>query len=114
MAFLIGMRDGESHRYRVLNIADALEDAGLAVSTLLPDEHEDLAERCTTLGRLVADLRAGGLAVERVDLGGGLGIPYRAGDPAPPTPADYGALVARATAGWGVRLLDRFVLDGQE
>ncbi len=57
------------------------------------------------IGDLVRDLRAGGLAVERVDLGGGLGIPYRAGDPAPPTPADYGALVARATAGWDVRLL---------
>lgn len=53
VAFLVGMRDGESHRYRVLNIADALEDAGQAVTTLLPDEHEALAERCTTLGRLV-------------------------------------------------------------
>ncbi len=57
------------------------------------------------LGDLVRTIRAGGLPVERVDLGGGLGIPYRAGDPPPPTPADYGALVRRATAGWGVRLL---------
>jgi len=57
------------------------------------------------LGGLVADLRAAGLAVERVDLGGGLGIPYRAGDATPPSPADYGALVARATAGWDVRLM---------
>ncbi len=30
-----------------------------------------------TLGALVRDLRAAGLPVERVDLGGGLGIPYR-------------------------------------
>ncbi len=59
----------------------------------------------TLLGDLVTRLRAGGLAVERVDLGGGLGIPYRAGDAVPPTPADYGALVARATAGWDVRLM---------
>nr|WP_295659135.1 diaminopimelate decarboxylase [Polymorphobacter sp.] len=57
------------------------------------------------LGDLVAQLRAAGLAVERVDLGGGLGIPYRTGDAVPPTPADYGALVARATAGWNVRLM---------
>ena len=57
-----------------------------------------------TLGDLVGMLRAAGLPVSRVDLGGGLGIPYRAGDPAPPTPADYGALVARATAGWNVQL----------
>ena len=58
-----------------------------------------------TLGELVRTLRAGGFPVERVDLGGGLGIPYRAGDPAPPAPSDYGALVRRATAGWDVRLL---------
>ncbi len=57
------------------------------------------------LGGLVRSLRAAGLPVERVDLGGGLGIPYRAADAAPPTPADYGALVRRATAGWDVRLL---------
>lgn len=57
------------------------------------------------LGELVATLRAAGLPVERVDLGGGLGIPYRAGAAVPPTPADYGALVRRATAGWGVRLV---------
>ena len=57
------------------------------------------------LGDLVARLRNAGLPVERVDLGGGLGIPYRAGDPVPPTPADYGALVRKATAGWNVRLM---------
>jgi len=57
------------------------------------------------LGGLVTRLRAGGLTVERVDLGGGLGIPYRPGDPVPPTPADYGALVGKATAGWNVRLI---------
>ncbi len=58
-----------------------------------------------TLGELVRDLRAAGMPVERVDLGGGLGIPYRSDQPAPPTPADYGALVRRATEGWNVRLL---------
>ncbi len=57
------------------------------------------------LGDLAATLRAQGNAVGRIDLGGGLGIPYRAGQPAPPTPADYGALVLRATHNWGVRLL---------
>ena len=64
-----------------------------------------LAATFAALGDLVRTLRAAGLPVERVDLGGGLGIPYRADDAAPPTPADYGALVRRATAGWDVRLL---------
>lgn len=57
------------------------------------------------LGDLVARLRSAGLPVERVDLGGGLGIPYRAGEPVPPTPADYGRLVRTATQGWDVRLM---------
>ncbi len=64
-----------------------------------------LAATFATLGNLVKALRDQGLAVDRVDLGGGLGIPYRPGEPAPPTPADYGDLVRRATAGWGVRLV---------
>ncbi len=57
------------------------------------------------LGALAATLRAAGHSVLRVDLGGGLGVPYRPDLPAPPTPADYAAMVARATAGWDVRLM---------
>ena len=57
------------------------------------------------LGALMARLRAGGQVVERVDLGGGLGISYDPALPAPPTPAAYGAMVQRVTAGWGVRLM---------
>jgi len=59
----------------------------------------------TKLGALVGRLRAAGLPVERVDLGGGLGIPYDPKLPLPPSPADYGAMVARVTAGWNVRLM---------
>ena len=56
------------------------------------------------IGQLVAELRAAGFPIERVDLGGGLGVPYRA-DEVPPTPADYGAMVARVTKGWDVTLM---------
>ena len=55
------------------------------------------------IGALVAELRAAGHRIARVDLGGGLGVPYRAGEVLP-TPADYGAMVARATAGLDVEL----------
>ncbi len=58
----------------------------------------------TRIGTLVADLRGAGHAVTHVDLGGGLGVPYRAGD-VPPSPADYGAMVARVTDGWDVELM---------
>ncbi len=56
------------------------------------------------LGALIADLRAAGHRVESADLGGGLGIPYDPAHPAPVAPDAYGAMVARVTAGWGVRL----------
>jgi diaminopimelate decarboxylase len=56
------------------------------------------------IGALVAELRAAGHPIARVDLGGGLGVPYRP-DETLPSPADYGAMVARATAGWDVELM---------
>jgi diaminopimelate decarboxylase len=56
------------------------------------------------LGTLIATLRAAGLKVTHADLGGGLGVPYKAGD-VMPSPAEYGAMVARVTAGWDVRLM---------
>ena len=56
------------------------------------------------VGQLVADLRAAGHTITHVDLGGGLGVPYRPGEN-PPSPADYGAMVARVTRGWDVELM---------
>ena len=55
------------------------------------------------IGALVRDLRAAGHSIDRVDLGGGLGVPYER-DKVPPSPADYGAMVERATKGWDVTL----------
>ena len=56
------------------------------------------------IGTLVEDLRANGHRITHVDLGGGLGVRYKDGDN-PPEPADYGAMVARVTRGWDVRLM---------
>lgn len=56
------------------------------------------------IGSLIAELRADGHAVAVADLGGGLGVPYNPDLPEPPSPAEYGAMTARATAGWDVRL----------
>ena len=63
-----------------------------------------LEDAYVRIGALVATLRGAGHRITHVDLGGGLGVPYRQGD-APPSPADYGAMVARVTAGWGVELM---------
>ena len=56
------------------------------------------------IGVLVQELRANGHRITHVDLGGGLGVRYKDGDN-PPEPADYGAMVARVTRGWDVRLM---------
>jgi diaminopimelate decarboxylase len=54
------------------------------------------------LASLVGELRANGHPVEKLDLGGGLGIRYR--DETPPTPAAYAALIARTAATLDVKV----------
>ncbi len=44
---------------------------------------------------LTLDLRAQGHTIRRLDLGGGLGIPYERSNSAPPLPTEYGALIKR-------------------
>ena len=56
------------------------------------------------VGALVQTLRDAGHDITHVDLGGGLGIPYKAGEALPPSPADYGDMVARVTRDWNVHL----------
>ncbi len=56
------------------------------------------------VGALVRALRGAGHAITHVDLGGGLGVPYKAGEVFP-SPAEYGAMVARVTRDWGVTLI---------
>ena len=56
------------------------------------------------VGALVQTLRGAGHDITHVDLGGGLGIPYKAGEALPPSPADYGDMVARVTRDWNVHL----------
>jgi diaminopimelate decarboxylase len=56
------------------------------------------------LGALLGELKAEGFALQMADLGGGLGVPYGPGQPDPPSPAEYGAMVKRVTRDWGVRL----------
>lgn len=54
---------------------------------------------------LVALLRADGVTVERLDLGGGLGVPYHAGyDQPPPPPAAYADVVRRTLGDLGCAL----------
>jgi len=56
------------------------------------------------LSEFVQTLRGDGHTISHVDLGGGLGIPYRE-DEIPPDPAAYAAIVKRATKGLGCKLI---------
>lgn len=56
------------------------------------------------IGKLISELRAAGYSISHVDLGGGLGVRYKAEDN-PPHPDDYGAMVGRVTKGWDVQLM---------
>ena len=54
---------------------------------------------------LVRELRADGHAIDHIDLGGGLGIPYRDDNEPPPHPDDYAAVVKRYTGDLGAKLI---------
>jgi diaminopimelate decarboxylase len=56
------------------------------------------------LGELIESLRTHGHHVTHADLGGGLGVAYKAGDVLPSL-AEYGAMVAHVTRDWDVRLI---------
>ena len=57
------------------------------------------------LSEFVRTLRADGHTIAHVDLGGGLGIPYRDDDALPPAPDAYAAIVKRATRDLGCTLI---------
>lgn len=53
---------------------------------------------------LVDTLRAQGIPLKTIDLGGGLGVPYRGND-APPLPVEYGAMVGEVFAGYDAQFI---------
>ncbi len=56
------------------------------------------------VAELTAVLRADGHVISRLDLGGGLGIPYTRGNEAPPLPQDYGDLIRRTVGHLGCEI----------
>lgn len=56
------------------------------------------------VAELTEVLRAQGHNIRRLDLGGGLGIPYERSNEAPPLPSDYGALVKRTLGHLGCEI----------
>lgn len=91
--------------YARLSALPGIQMRGLAVhigsqlSKLQP-----LEDAFTKMGELMRFIRAQGLSITHMDLGGGIGVPYKA-DEVFPAPSEYAAMVARVTADWGVTLM---------
>lgn len=61
-------------------------------------------EAFTKVAALTRTLRAQGHDIRRVDLGGGLGIPYERSNLAPPLPIEYGQVIRRTVGDLGVEV----------
>jgi len=68
-------------------------------------ELEPFDDAFALLSDFVRTLRADGHAISHIDLGGGLGIPYREDNEPPPHPEAYAAMVKRATRDLGCTLI---------
>jgi len=58
----------------------------------------------TRMGELMRTIRSQGLSLTHMDLGGGLGVPYRLGEQLP-GPEEYAGVVAEVTADWDVTVM---------
>jgi diaminopimelate decarboxylase len=56
------------------------------------------------VAELAVALRADGHRIERLDLGGGLGIPYERSNKAPPLPVEYGEVIRRTVGHLGCEI----------
>jgi diaminopimelate decarboxylase len=67
-------------------------------------ELEPFEQAYLKVADLTQRLRAEGHDIRRLDLGGGLGIPYSRSNDAPPLPLDYGALIKRTVGHLGCEI----------
>jgi diaminopimelate decarboxylase len=84
---------------------------GIAISGI----HMHIGSQITELGpfrdafalmrEMVLDLRSRGIALKHLDIGGGLGVPYRADNEWPPHPDEYARVVKDALGDLGLRIV---------
>ena len=94
-ALALYRRVARSPRLRISGIAFHI---GSQITSLEP-----FSEAVRRLRDMLADLRAAGLGVQYLDLGGGLGITYS--DEKPPRPADYAGMVKALLGDLGCTLI---------
>jgi diaminopimelate decarboxylase len=91
---------GEAAKLPGLKIVGVDVHIGSQITQLSPFEAAFAAVR-----DLIADLRRDGHPIQRLDLGGGLGIPYEMDAPLPPHPEDYGAMIRQVVGDLDVQLI---------
>jgi diaminopimelate decarboxylase len=91
--------------YARLAALDGLTMRGLAlhIGSQITDL-EPSRQAFTKMGALMRDLRAAGHTVSHMDLGGGLGVPYREGEVLP-GPEAYAAMVAEVARDWDATVM---------
>lgn len=101
--FGVSMSEAERLYAKASNLAGVKP---IGVACHIGSQISDLGPMASAFGKmraLVERLRAEGLNVERLDLGGGLGAPYF-DSPDPPEPKAYAAMVAKALGDLDVQL----------
>jgi diaminopimelate decarboxylase len=83
-----------------IHVAGVDMHIGSQITELAP-----FADAFALLSEFVRTLRSDGHAIDHVDVGGGLGVPYREDDDPPPLPDAYAQVVKRATRDLGCTLI---------
>ncbi|CAM5333867.1 diaminopimelate decarboxylase [Frigidibacter albus] len=76
----------------------------MCISAASSTDLEPFEQAYLKVADLTRALRADGHTIRRLDLGGGLGIPYTRSNEAPPLPAEYGALIKRTVGDLGCEI----------
>lgn len=84
---------------------------GIAIAGI----HMHIGSQITQLGpfrdafalmrEMVLELKAGGIALKHLDIGGGLGVPYRADNDWPPHPDEYARIVRETLGDLGLKIV---------
>lgn len=68
-------------------------------------ELEPFSDAFTLMRELVLHLMSRGITLKYLDIGGGLGVPYRADEEIPPNPLDYARLVKEKLGNLGLKII---------
>ena len=91
---------GRAAKLPGLDVAGIDMHIGSQITELAPFE-----QAYKLMAQLTLSLKADGHNIRHLDLGGGLGIPYRGDNDVPPHPDEYGAMVKRVLGPLGLKLV---------